>query len=137
MGQRQLARLGIRRRRPVLRRSAGPRLHQPRLVGKHHRLHPVPQPELGQIRATCVFTVVLHGAVNDGVAINGTSDLHLAARPGERVRLRLVNAVAPGMDGGPEAPALIRAPCRVVALDGRDLNQPQLLGPQLLPLGMG
>jgi FtsP/CotA-like multicopper oxidase with cupredoxin domain len=41
------------------------------------------------------------------------------------------------MDGGPEAPVLLGAPYRVVALDGRDLNAPQLLGPERLPLGMG
>jgi FtsP/CotA-like multicopper oxidase with cupredoxin domain len=71
------------------------------------------------------------------VAADGTSDLHLAALPGERVRLRLVNAVAPGMDGTPEAPVLLGAPYRVVALDGRDLDQPQELGPQRVTIGMG
>jgi FtsP/CotA-like multicopper oxidase with cupredoxin domain len=83
------------------------------------------------------YTVVLHSALAGGVDVNGTTDLRLAARPGERVRLRLVNAVAPGMDGGPEAPVLLGAPYRVVALDGRDLNQPELLGPRLVPIGMG
>jgi FtsP/CotA-like multicopper oxidase with cupredoxin domain len=83
------------------------------------------------------YAVVLHNGVAGGVAANGSSDLRLAARPGERVRLRLVNAVAPGMDGTPEAPVLLGAPYRVVALDGRDLNQPQLLGPQRISIGMG
>jgi FtsP/CotA-like multicopper oxidase with cupredoxin domain len=41
------------------------------------------------------------------------------------------------MDGGPEAPALLGAPARVVALDGRDLHEPRLAGPQRVPLGMG
>jgi len=83
------------------------------------------------------YAVVLHGGVAGGVAANGSPDLRLAARPGERVRLRLVNAVAPGMDGTPEAPVLLGAPYRVVALDGRDLNQPQLLGPRRISIGMG
>jgi FtsP/CotA-like multicopper oxidase with cupredoxin domain len=83
------------------------------------------------------YTVVLHDGVGGGVVANGTSDLRLAARPDERVRLRLVDAVAPGMDGTPEAPVLFGAPYRVVALDGRDLNQPQLLGPRRIPIGMG
>jgi FtsP/CotA-like multicopper oxidase with cupredoxin domain len=83
------------------------------------------------------YTVVLHNGVAGGVKANGTSDLRLAARPGERVRLRLVNAVSPGMDGTPEAPVLVGAPYQVVALDGRDLNQPQPLGPQRISIGMG
>jgi FtsP/CotA-like multicopper oxidase with cupredoxin domain len=83
------------------------------------------------------YTVVLHDALGGGVAANGQSDLRLAARPGERVRLRLVNAVAPGMDGTPEAPVLFGAPYRVVALDGRDLDQPQELGPRRIQIGMG
>src|SRR5215472_17241048 len=83
------------------------------------------------------YTVVLHDGIAGGVAANGTSDLRLAARPGETVRLRLVDAVAPGMDGTPEAPVLLGAPYRVVALDGRDLNQPQQLDPLRISIGMG
>src|SRR5215472_106374 len=83
------------------------------------------------------YTVVLHNGLGGGVAVNGTSDLHLAARPGETVRLRVVNAVAPGMDGTPEAPVLVGAPYRIVALDGRDVNDPQQLGPQRVAIGMG
>jgi FtsP/CotA-like multicopper oxidase with cupredoxin domain len=83
------------------------------------------------------YTVVLHNGVAGNVKANGMSDLRLAARPGERVRLRLVNAVSPGMDGTPQAPVLVGAPYRVVALDGRDLNQPQPLDPQRVSIGMG
>ncbi|MGI8586747.1 MAG: multicopper oxidase family protein [Chloroflexia bacterium] len=85
------------------------------------------------------YVVLLHApAGTNGVLVNGTiGDLHLAARPGDTVRLRLINAVAPGIDGGPEAPVLLGAPYRVVALDGRDLSGPQPLGPARLPLGMG
>ncbi len=83
------------------------------------------------------YTLMLHGSAGH-VDINGVSDnLNLAARPGQRVRLRIINAVAPGMDGGPEAPVLLGAPFQVVALDGRDLNQPQLLSATRVPLGMG
>lgn len=85
------------------------------------------------------YTVVLHSTVGGGaVAMNGsTGDTRLAARPGDTVRLRLVNAVVPGMDGTPEAPVLLGAPYRVVALDGRDLTGPGTLGPERLLLGMG
>jgi len=81
--------------------------------------------------------LTLHGSSGQ-VLVNGVADeLHLDALPGETVRLRIINAVSPGMDGGPEAPALIGAPFRVVALDGRDLNAPDVLGPTRVPLGMG
>jgi FtsP/CotA-like multicopper oxidase with cupredoxin domain len=82
-------------------------------------------------------TLMLHG--NSGqVSINGTSDtVRVPARPGETVRLRLINAVDPGMDGGPEAPVLAGAPFRIASLDGRDLNDPEALGPTRIPLGMG
>ena len=85
------------------------------------------------------YTVVLHNTGDGhGVAVNGLrGDLHLPAEPGETVRLRLVNAVAPDMDGGPQTPVLFGAPYQVVALDGHDLSEPQLLGPERLPLGMG
>lgn len=82
------------------------------------------------------YTLTLHGG-SGLVSINGeASALHLDALPGETVRLRLINAVAPGMDG-PEAPVLVGAAYRVVAIDGRDLNSPDLLGPTRIPLGMG
>ena len=85
------------------------------------------------------YVVLLHKPPGgQGVAINGSGGpQQLVARPGESVRLRLINAVAPGMDGGPQTPALIGAQARVVALDGQDLTGPQLLGPTRLPLGMG
>ena len=99
----------------------------------------VVEPPAGHVAEDRDYTVVLHNS-SDGheVAVNGVrGDLHLAAEPGETVRLRLVNAVAPDMDGGPQTPVLFGAPYQVVALDGHDLNEPQLLGPERLPLGMG
>ena len=98
------------------------------------------EPAAGRVAETRDDTVILHTVVGSGtVAVNGVpgGDLRLAARPGDTVRLRLINAVAPGMDGGPETPVLLGASYRVVALDGHDLNQPELLGLQRLALGMG
>jgi len=71
--------------------------------------------------------------------VNGIpgGDLHLATQAGETVRLRVINAVAPGMGGGPETPVLFGAPYRVVALHGHDLNQPGGLSLERLALGMG
>jgi FtsP/CotA-like multicopper oxidase with cupredoxin domain len=85
-------------------------------------------------------TVLLHNAADGtaAVAVNGTTgDEQVDARPGQRVRLRIIDAVAPGMDGTAEAPMLLGAAYRVVALDGRDLVDPALLGPARLVLGMG
>jgi FtsP/CotA-like multicopper oxidase with cupredoxin domain len=82
-------------------------------------------------------TLMLHGSSGE-VSINGTADtLRVPALPGQTVRLRLINAVDPGMDGGPEAPVLVGAPFRIVSLDARDLNDPEMLRPTRIPLGMG
>ena len=68
---------------------------------------------------------------------NSAADLHLDAQPGQRVRLRIISAFQEDVTGYPELLALAGAPYQVIALDGHDLNQPQTLGPQLLPIGPG
>jgi FtsP/CotA-like multicopper oxidase with cupredoxin domain len=94
-------------------------------------------PTAGQGAQQHDYTLLLHGSAGQ-VSINGVADtLHLDAAPGDTVRLRLINAVDPGMDGGPESPVLIGAPYQVVALDGHDLNAADMLGPTRVPLGMG
>ena len=83
-------------------------------------------------------TLMLHDTGSGAIAVNGIAgDLRVDARPGQNVRLRIIDAVAPSMDGTAEAPVLLGAPYRVVALDGRDLAGPQELGPRRLQLGMG
>ena len=78
------------------------------------------------------------GAAVFGAVANGAADgLHLAAKPGESVRLRLINATLIDMPGTPEFVALVGVPYTIIALDGYDLNQPTLLGPELLPIGTG
>ncbi len=94
---------------------------------------PRPEQDVDQV-------VMLHNALDGSaaIAVNGTSgDLHVDARPGQTVRLRLINAIAPGMDGTVEAPVLLGAPYRVAALDGRDVVGAQPLGPRRVVLGMG
>lgn len=78
----------------------------------------------------------------DYAAIVGAADenqppLHLGAQPGQLVRLRVISAFGEDMTGSPELLALLGAPYRVISLDGHDLNQPQELGPELLPIGTG
>jgi hypothetical protein len=80
-------------------------------------------------------------------AVHGNiGELHLDARPGERVRLRIIGALQADkelrdiprmMRARPQELVLIGAPFAVVALDGRDLNAPSAIGPTRLPLAIG
>ncbi len=80
-------------------------------------------------------------------AFNGSvGDLRLAARPGERIRLRIVDAtqgdyhvreIPEMMHAGPQELVLLGAPFQVVALDGRDLNAPGVVSPTRLRLAIG
>lgn len=97
----------------------------------------VVEPASGRVAEDRDYVVLLHGGPGH-VVINGArGELHLDAQAGQTVRLRVINAVAPGMDGGPETPVLVGADARVAALDGRDLNQPQPLPATRISLGMG
>lgn len=82
--------------------------------------------------------VIIGNATSPQVVVNGQpGDYHLDAQPGELVRLRIIDAEQVDMTGAPELVTLVGAPYKVVALDGNDLNQPQEIGPELLPLGVG
>ncbi|HEY0811971.1 MAG TPA: multicopper oxidase family protein, partial [Pseudonocardia sp.] len=100
----------------------------------------VVEPPGGHVAEQVDQVALLHSDVTGSaaIAVDGTTHtLHVPARPGQAVRLRIIDAVVPGMDGTAEAPALLGAPYRVVALDGHDLSGPQPLGPHRLVLGMG
>ncbi len=80
----------------------------------------------------------LAAGFNGRFTVNGSpNDVRLAAQPGELVRLRVINAVPGDMAGSPELLTLTGAPYTVIALDGHDLHEPQVLGPLLLPVGAG
>ena len=87
------------------------------------------------------YTLMVHLLPNsNAVEVNGTPDLHLEAKPGDNVRLRLIDAIqGTGMssDGALETPVLLGAPYKIAALDGHDLHEPQLLAPERVALGMG
>lgn len=84
---------------------------------------------------------------NQVPAVNGaTNNLHLEATPGERVRLRLigavqsdmkVNSIPDMMHANPQELILVGTNYQVVALDGYDLNSPQVIGPARLRVGIG
>jgi FtsP/CotA-like multicopper oxidase with cupredoxin domain len=98
----------------------------------------VVEPASGRVAEDRDDTVLLHRSPSSGdLLTNGAAGLHLDAAPGQTTRLRLIDAVPPGMGGQPEVLGLLGAPYRVVALDGRDVHGPQLLGPERLTLGMG
>jgi FtsP/CotA-like multicopper oxidase with cupredoxin domain len=73
-------------------------------------------------------------AANGVVAPGG---LRLDARPGDSVRLRVINTTQSDMPGSPEFVTLVGTPYTVLSLDGHDLNAPQTIGPELLSLGAG
>jgi FtsP/CotA-like multicopper oxidase with cupredoxin domain len=83
--------------------------------------------------------------VKQAPAFNGiTDDLHIEAKPGEVVRLRLIGAVQGEADGFPNymiaAPrevVLVGAPFQVWAIDGNNINEPQRISAQRIPLGIG
>ncbi|HMA35487.1 MAG TPA: multicopper oxidase family protein [Chloroflexia bacterium] len=84
------------------------------------------------------YAVAFGDAGRTGIVANGAvAGLLLAARPGELVRLRLINAALIDMPGTPESVALVGAPYTVIALDGHDLHGPTPLGPEILPIGTG
>src|SRR5262249_17370163 len=76
-------------------------------------------------------------AVVVGDAQRVPNGIHLDAQPGQPVRLRIVSAFQEDMTGYPEELVLVGAPYKVIALDGHDLNKPQELGPELVPIGTG
>lgn len=72
--------------------------------------------------------------VYDAYTINqtDTGQTLLAAEPGETVRLRLVNA-----GNTTHLMTLAGVPFKVVALDGHDVSNPELIQNELLPIGAG
>jgi FtsP/CotA-like multicopper oxidase with cupredoxin domain len=100
-------------------------------------------PTAPSVRDDMDATVTLHewplgrrvGVASNQVrlALNDTvGALHLSARPGAWVRLRLINTA-----NSLHLPTLVGAPFQVVALDGQDLQGPQWLTGTLLPIGAG
>jgi FtsP/CotA-like multicopper oxidase with cupredoxin domain len=83
---------------------------------------------------------ILGNRDRNAIAVNGTNrDLTLAARPGELVRLRLINATASEVTayGDPLRIIPLGMRYKVVALDGHDLNEPAEIASQALPIGSG
>jgi FtsP/CotA-like multicopper oxidase with cupredoxin domain len=107
----------------------------------HSHEEPQRQVPLGLYGALVVEPKAKLAADVDDVLIvgdaNDATPQHLAARPGDLVRLRVVSAFQEDVTGTPEMLVLAGAPYRVVALDGHDLNEPQAIGPMQLPAGSG
>ncbi len=84
------------------------------------------------------YVLMIHTLPGEAtIAVDGHPNLYLEADPNETVRLRLINAASPDNYGTPLTPALVGAPYAIASLDGHDLNQPQVFGPEQITLGMG
>ena len=96
-------------------------------------------PATPTIHADVEYSVALHawnGPNNQTVyTMNATAGtLSQVARPGQWVRLRIVNT-AETPSGNPQLVTLVGAPFQVVSLDGHDLHGPQWLNDTPLPIG--
>lgn len=96
-------------------------------------------PTTPTIHADVDEDIALHtwnGPNNQTVYTMNASDetLHQEARPGQWVRLRIVNTAATP-SGTPQLVTLVGVPFQVVSLDGHDLHGPQWLIGTPLPLG--
>lgn len=96
-------------------------------------------PEQTTIHADVDYSVALHewfGTNNQTIfTINdATGTLNEAAKPGQWVRLRIVETSNTG-SGIPHLMTLVGTPFKVISLDGHDLNGPQWLTDVPLPIG--
>ncbi len=96
-------------------------------------------PAIPTIHADVDESVALHtwnGPNNQPLYTMNATDqtLSQAARPGQWVRLRIVNT-AETPSGNPQLVTLVGTPFQVISLDGHDLNRPQWLTNTPLPIG--
>lgn len=96
-------------------------------------------PSTPTILANIDDTIALHewnGANNQSFfTMNTTTQtLNEAAKPGQWVRLRLVETSSTS-DTAPHLLTLVGAPFKVISLDGHDLNAPQWLNETPIPIG--
>lgn len=79
------------------------------------------------------LTVIHHKPKGEGATINGADTLLMqTVPPGTPVRLRFINA-----ENLPITYQLCGTPFQVVAIDGNDVNEPNLIANQALQLGAG
>ncbi len=96
-------------------------------------------PALSTYHADVDYSVALHEWGGDNgqttlVMNTSAGTLNQAARPGQWVRLRVVET-SNTASGAPHLLTLVGAPFQVVALDGHDLHGPQWLRETSLPIG--
>lgn len=69
--------------------------------------------------------------------VKSPTTTQLSALPGERVRLRLINARESDFSGTLLRVAFVGAPFKVFSLDGQKINEPQQISSQLIEFAMG
>lgn len=75
----------------------------------------------------------LYQQLGSSMLVNGSViGLSIPGKPGEQVRLRLINSGNETMEFGVDG-----APFRVMAMDGHDLHEPGLLEGKIVPIGAG
>lgn len=78
-------------------------------------------------------TTALYQQLGSSMLLNGSErGLTIPGKPGEQVRLRLINSGNETMEFGVDG-----APFRVLAMDGHDLHEPGLLERTIVPIGAG
>jgi FtsP/CotA-like multicopper oxidase with cupredoxin domain len=91
------------------------------------------EPKVGRAAADRDYAVTLQKLDDQVFMVNGEQHgLHLDAKPGETVRLRLVNS-----ENNVHLMALPGVPFQVISMDGHDINSPTPITNQLLPVGGG
>lgn len=76
------------------------------------------------------FTIAYHN-------VKSPITTQLQALPGEKVRLRLIDAREPDATGTLMKVALVGTPFKVRSIDGQDINEPQEISSQIIEMGMG
>ncbi|UKS27996.1 multicopper oxidase family protein [Paenibacillus sp. HWE-109] len=93
-------------------------------------IEPKQQPESNP---STTEATALYQQLGSNMLVNGsTNGLSVPGKPGEQVRLRLINAGNGTMEFDVDG-----APFRVMAMDGHDLNNPGLLNGTIVPVGAG
>ena len=81
--------------------------------------------------------IIEHKQIGQAIEVNGKHIEVLSAKPGQIVRVRIINASGGDITGLPLKIVPIGTSYQVIALDGHDIHEPQQITSQILPIGQG